>query len=766
LVLDNRKVIELGELWQELKSKKIRLAESFDPDYPTLLLDSLISLCAVARSSHNRPWVNLRLQFWLRELRRMTGTVEEIPKLVYGDDQTGETQQKTLPVMHCRDCGSTGWGGLRKQSGERQIACDLKSFYIAFFAQNPLISYFFPNEKPQSDQVWTGWQLCSDCLTLNKVDAPHCFHCGGQQLVKVVEPNDIVNTITVNGQTKRESHHDCPFCGSKDGLVILGSRAASLASAAIGTLYTSHFNDDRKLIAFSDSVQDAAHRAGFFEARTYRTTFRSALRQFLDREGDGQSVEKVRSELPRYWRSQLGNDTHFVATFMPSDLEWLAEWESLKKNRTPDPQLVELIEKRLDWEVVAEVGFKTVLGGSLERTGSCAIGVDPTLLQQAIALIQEKLVNEVGGLEKLTPNTVEQFLVGLIYHLRQRGGILHSQCEGYIDSGGRTFLLQKPLFMPGFGPDSLAPTYLSKYPLPRFEAVVKSAKSSTWGEQWGFKHFSPYHLLIASQMDTLYYHVLTALVQVELLGIRTTAKGAKVWGIEQKSLLLSTQVESLQCQECGHRVNSPTSELYLWEGMPCLRPQCQGHYHPTEKPKDNFYRSLYTKGTLRRIFAREHTSLLTRETREELETQFIHGKRCSDPNLLSATSTLEMGIDIGDLSSVLLCSIPPAPANYQQRIGRAGRRDGNALVAAIANGVPHDLYFWADPLKMIAGGVTPPGFYLNASAILQRQLTAYCLDRWVAQGITPRDLPEKFGTVLNSIASKEQTRFPHPWLWG
>lgn len=71
--------------------------------------------------------------------------------------------------------------------------------------------------------------------------------------------------------------------------------------------------------------------------------------------------------------------------------------------------------------------------------------------------------------------------------------------------------------------------------------------------------------------------------------------------------------------------------------------------------------------------------------------------------------------------------------SYQQRVGRTGRTDGNSFVVAIANGRPHDLFFWADPLTMISGGVETPGFYLDASAILQRQLTAYCLDRWISR---------------------------------
>ena len=70
-----------------------------------------------------------------------------------------------------------------------------------------------------------------------------------------------------------------------------------------------------------------------------------------------------------------------------------------------------------------------------------------------------------------------------------------------------------------------------------------------------------------------------------------------------------------------------------------------------------------------------------------------------DPNLLSCTPTLEMGINIGDLSSLALCSVPPKPSNYLQRAGRAGRVNGNSFVLTVANARPHDLYFYFEPEK-------------------------------------------------------------------
>ncbi len=128
----------------------------------------------------------------------------------------------------------------------------------------------------------------------------------------------------------------------------------------------------------------------------------------------------------------------------------------------------------------------------------------------------------------------------------------------------------------------------------------------------------------------------------------------------------------------------------------------------------------------------------------------------ANPQVLSCTPTLELGIDIGDLSAVVLASLPKGPANYIQRVGRAGRSTGNAYLLTMVDRGPRDRYYLEDPRLMIAGEVLPPGCYLSAAEILRRQYLAHLLDlagagRLVSPDGTPlRPLPGRatdlFGT--------------------
>ena len=111
----------------------------------------------------------------------------------------------------------------------------------------------------------------------------------------------------------------------------MGLRSATAISASISQMFASRFNDDKITLAFSDSVQDAAHRAGFFNSRTWKPTLRSAIQKFIRGGGSGLNLEDFSTQFLDYWHNKLTNEA-FVSSFIAPNLTWMRAFESMKND--------------------------------------------------------------------------------------------------------------------------------------------------------------------------------------------------------------------------------------------------------------------------------------------------------------------------------------------------------------------------------------------------------------------------------------------------
>ncbi|MBL8622901.1 MAG: DEAD/DEAH box helicase [Myxococcales bacterium] len=230
------------------------------------------------------------------------------------------------------------------------------------------------------------------------------------------------------------------------------------------------------------------------------------------------------------------------------------------------------------------------------------------------------------------------------------------------------------------------------------------------------------------------------------------------------SLHLRLDAAWLRCQDCA-RIHP--------EALADACPACLGAVVEVDSDyldaRTGFYRQQVRRAFDERalepfgLSAAEHSAQLTGQPNEsafnkveeyELRFQDVPLDNLSPIDVLSCTTTMEVGIDIGALSGVALRNVPPHVANYQQRAGRAGRRGRSiASVVTYAHGTSHDAHFFDHPEQMISGDVRAPVVYVENQQVLTRHVHAYLVQRFFHERVPPD--PTSYD-LLGSLGSVEQ----------
>lgn len=204
----------------------------------------------------------------------------------------------------------------------------------------------------------------------------------------------------------------------------------------------------------------------------------------------------------------------------------------------------------------------------------------------------------------------------------------------------------------------------------------------------------------------------------------------------------SSDAAWFECDTCGN-----VFSRHLRGVCPTFR--CQGTLRqcdPAQARRDNHYRQLYLNLEPMRMICREHTAQLTGAAAGELQNKFVRG----EVNIISCSTTFELGVDVGSLESVLMRNVPPSPANYIQRAGRAGRRtDSTAFALTFCQRRSHDLSHFKEPERMISGTIRPPYFEVRNRKIIRRHIHS------VALALFWREHPALFREVSDFYFSVE-----------
>ncbi len=179
-----------------------------------------------------------------------------------------------------------------------------------------------------------------------------------------------------------------------------------------------------------------------------------------------------------------------------------------------------------------------------------------------------------------------------------------------------------------------------------------------------------------------------------------------------------------------YRCNACGCETHLDTHGVCMTTKCNGTMvkmsFAEARDKDRFYKTVYQDEALP-LDIEEHTAQLSSKKAREIQSEFIKG----NVNVLSCTTTFELGVDVGDLRAIFMRNVPPSTANYTQRAGRVGRRAGKPGYAiTFARLRPHDVAYFEDPAKIIGGNTRVPMCYLNNDAIAIRHVFAVAMSEF------------------------------------
>jgi ATP-dependent helicase YprA (DUF1998 family)/SOS-response transcriptional repressor LexA len=629
----------------------------------------------------------------------------------------GETQHAHFPVMTCTTCG------------QHYFISYLKDF--EFTGKKPgggeasgKTSFWQPLEEAQGgcrvvllDRIVGGSEdedledhdrtapvhFCRRCGAAHPEAVVRCLHCGA--------PGESVLLYAVRQKEENPGLLSrCLSCGA-NGRRIGSSyreparpvRATNVADVHVLAQDMVHHSERQRLLVFCDNRQDAAFQAGWMKDHARRFRLRALMA-----EGMKEGAVSV-GDLALYLDDILEKDEGLSRALVPE------VWQVVRKAGGGGRHEQER-RKFLRIQVLREVTLSSRQSIGLEPWGRMKIEYEG--LQASLPWIQQNALRLGMPAEDLKDG-----VASLLDYLRRKRVLHDPEREIYS-----RYLMDGDLeVQQGYLPQVGAPvgTKLRRDALEKAELVTQwlTDRGDTTIQQIAKKWGVPPDE-VEGFLEGLFKFLLDQrlLKPVRLKGSRGNPLPniSGVYQVDADRLRLQQNHGVWRCKNCRRRITRRTPK------QRCPAWMCEGELEFIREDPDNYDLQVLDQG-YSMLRPEEHTAMVPHEERERLENLF---KGESDViNAFVCTPTLELGVDIGQLDAILMRNVPPLPANYWQRAGRAGRRHRMAVNLTYCRPVSHDRAYFAEPLKLLAGRVDPPVFNLRNELMIPKHVHATVITR-------------------------------------
>jgi hypothetical protein len=545
--------------------------------------------------------------------------------------------------------------------------------------------------------------VCRRCGAAHPTVGARCLHCGtaGEmlQLYAVRQKKDNPGFLS-----------SCLSCGA-NGRAMFSTyreparpvRATNVADVHVLAQDMVHHSERPRLLVFCDNRQDAAFQAGWMKDHARRFRLRALM---ADGFKDGPTSV---GDLTRYIDDMLERDEALSRALVPE------VWQVQRREGGGGRHEKERF-KFLRIQVLREVTMSARQAIGLEPWGR--LRVDYKGLEAGLSWIQRQ-AHQLG----MPADDLRDGVASLLDYLRRRRVLHDPEQEIFTKYWQDGDLELQQGYLPQLG--SPTGTKLRRDPLEKQELVIQwlSEKGDTTVRQIARKWGVP-----AKETETFVEELFEFLVTQKLL-VPVKLKGAKgrplpgVTGLFQVNadrLRLQQNHGVWRCRSCRRRTarRTPHQKCHAW--------RCSGDLEFVREDPDNYDLQLLDQG-YSMLRPEEHTAMVPHDERERLENLFKGDSEAV--NAFVCTPTLELGVDIGQLDAVLMRNVPPLPANYWQRAGRAGRRHRMAVDVTYCRAVSHDRAYFSDPLKLLSGRVDPPAFNLRNDLMVAKHVRATVVTR-------------------------------------